>query len=160
VIIRAADRRQLIDELRCLVRDPVRRDALGSETRRAIQAAHTGAGWQSTLEDVYEQAMAMPPLLHVPSSTDESTPDALDVHWSGVFGNDIEVDEIRSWFMRGLPIDLRLRSWLGISVRQRRFRPQLLLPEYLSLGAMGGTVAVRRSGRRRAAIVDRGCGTR
>jgi hypothetical protein len=138
VIIRAADRRQLIDELRRLVRDPGRRDALGHETRLAIRAAHTGAGWQSTLEHVYGQAMAMPPLVQVPSSTDESTPDALDLHWSEVFGNDIEVDEIRSWFMRGLPIDLRLRSWLDISVRQRRFRPQLLLPEHVSLGAWAG----------------------
>ena len=65
----------------------------------------------------------------VPSGSDVSTQEDLDLRWSELHGNDVEVDEIRSWFVKGLPIDLRLRSWFGICARQRRFRPQLLLPE-------------------------------
>ena len=130
VLIRAADRRQLVDELSGLVRDAPRRAALGEATRRAIRVAHTGVGWQSTLEQVYERALAVSPCTQVRSGSDCSTQDALDLHWSEVFGNDVTVDEIRSWFMTGLPIDLRVRTWLDISMRQRRFRPQLLLPEY------------------------------
>jgi glycosyltransferase involved in cell wall biosynthesis len=47
-------------ELSRLIADPVARKLLGAQTRAAVQALHTGGGWETGLERVYSEACALP----------------------------------------------------------------------------------------------------
>jgi len=129
-IVRTSDRREHAEALERLVVDAVYREKLGEETKAAIEASHVGAGWQGALERIYEQTETIPRLTALPTGPDLPRSDALDLLWSEVFGSDISLADIRSWFVKGLPFGARLRAWLEITAQQRRVRPQLLVPEW------------------------------
>jgi hypothetical protein len=135
-IFRSSDPREITAAIERLVTDPLRRRDTGEQTRLAIAAAHSDVGWRNALERLYEQAMAIErvdPMANVQVDTPRS--EDVDLIWYETHGSSVTLDDVRSYYVKGLPFELRLRTWLGITRRQRRVRPQLMAPEWITAPA-------------------------
>jgi hypothetical protein len=146
-IFRSSELNECVAAIERLVTDPPYRHEIGDRTRHAIAASHSGPGWLSSLERIYEQAAAisrLDPLAADPVDVPHS--DDVDLVWFETHGSEVTVDDVRSYYMKGLPLDLRLRCWLGITKRQRRVRPQLMAPEWVTASIREWTDRLRRQG--------------
>lgn len=131
VIVRGG-RQEVVDALSELVSDPERRRELGELTRESIRARHVGRGWRASLEELYLRATSVGPLTEPPPDDDVVVHETSDVLWPELFGSDVPTSEVESWFVKGLPTLERLRAVARIARDQRRPRPQLLVPEWVT----------------------------
>jgi hypothetical protein len=146
-IFRSSELDECVAAIERLVADPQHRHEIGNRTRRAIAASHSGAGWLSALERIYAQAAEIPRLdPFAADPVDVPRSDDADLIWFESHGSEVTLDDVRSYYMKGLPLDLRLRCWLGITKRQRRVRPQLMAPEWVTASVREWTDRLRRQG--------------
>jgi glycosyltransferase involved in cell wall biosynthesis len=130
-LVRARDAAGFRAAVGHLLADPEHRARLGAATRRDIAAAHTGDGWRRALADLYRLAATLPPIAMGPGQSDCRQVGELDMLLPQVFRDEPDLDTIRQFYLRLLPVDLRLLAWLS-RLRARRPLPAgLLLPEWL-----------------------------
>lgn len=128
-LIRARSVPEFHAELRDLITDPGRREAIGTRTRDDIDRLHLGEGWIDQLEALYDRALHTPPLRTPPSWSDvphEGPPDTL---MAAANPDDVETDDVMAFHARMLPMPARLRWWWR-AVRRGGRSPSLLLSEW------------------------------
>jgi glycosyltransferase involved in cell wall biosynthesis len=143
-LIRTRDPDEFHTVLSGLIEDEALRETIGEETRAKILEVHSAAAWQQALEGVYEQAASVPPVDVTDGAVDRASAEETDRLWSLLFRNEVTTHQVMQYFIREMPLDLRLATWLRLAVRSRTFRPNLLmsdwmvvrLRQWLSAGAM------------------------
>jgi hypothetical protein len=147
-LIRTRDVDEFQSVVTRLIEDEALRHRLGEETRTRILAVHSASAWQSALEDIYALAASVPPVDAPDGAVDRASADEIDCLWSLLFRNDVPVDQVMQYFIREMPLDVRLATWMRLTVRNRTFRPNLLVPDWLVVRlrqSLAGRAAVRRA---------------
>lgn len=127
-----------------LVTDPQHRLAVGDRTRRAIIDTHTGAGWRSSVEELYARAAQMRSVPRVGAA--ERATGRLDLL--------VDLVMEQTGFSQGvtgavranlglLPPRERVAAWRGLVRADEPWRPAEVLPDYLR----PALARVRRNGR-------------
>lgn len=143
-IARTSDVGEYIASIEALVLDAELRERIGRTTRESIVDAHVGSGWQRYLERIYEQARHVPGLTAPPDADDDVHEDELDLIWSESFASEVQLDDVRSYHVKGLPLRQRIGEVVGLSRRRRKLQPQLLFPEWITASLRELSERVRR----------------
>lgn len=103
-----------------LIEDVEYRLELGAETRKNIMAAHAGATWQQSLEDLYTRVSGMPRNDAPCCANDEMRIDELDmfmphVHNCMADGRAPDVQDLVRSRLRLMPLEQRIRQWHALN---------------------------------------------
>ncbi len=111
-LIRVRDIDEYTTVLSTLIENPTFRFSLGQATKRKIEAVHWGESWQNVLDQVYHQAVTLPPVLPPSALVDKVFLNEPDVYLPSV--NRMEINKIMHSHLPYMPFRHRLFAWLAM----------------------------------------------
>ncbi|PSB15639.1 glycosyl transferase family 1 [Phormidesmis priestleyi ULC007] len=130
-LIRVSDLDGYEEVLSRLIENEAYRLSLGEMTRQKIEETHWGSNWQSSLENVYANAIALPRVVVPSDSTDKIFLGEPDIFLPLI--HKTSLTQIIHWHMSLLPLMERLHLWLRLIKKNglRNTPSNLLMPEWL-----------------------------
>ena len=130
-LIRVSDLDGYKEVLSRLIENEAYRLSLGELTRQKIEETHWGSNWQSSLENVYANAIALPRVVVPSDSTDKIFLGEPDIFLPLI--HKTSLTQIIHWHMSLLPLMERLHLWLRLIKKNglRNTPSNLLMPEWL-----------------------------